>query len=221
MVVDYILADKDFGHLYIKRNARAVRYTFRPAQDGGQGILITAPRFFALPDLLRAVEEMRPRLRIMLQKAKTLELQKREKPQPTPEQLAEQRRAIERMRALAKRTLPPKLLSLAEQYGFKVKEVKISSARTRWGSCVCRKKGLFARKEYTINLSLYCILLPEHLLRLIMLHELTHIHHMDHSAAFHAELDAMLGGKEKEYEKELKQFSRYNNFSLLSQNCPS
>lgn len=211
MVVDYIIEDKDFGKLYIKTNARAVRYTFRPARDGVKGILITAPRLFSLPDLQRVVEEMRPRLQKMLEKAETLELQKREKPSLTPEQIAEKRRAIERMRALAKRTLPPKLLSLAEQYGFKVKEVKINSARTRWGSCVCRKKGLFARKEYTINLSLYCILLPEHLLRLIMLHELTHIHHMDHSEAFHAELDQMLEGKEKEYEKELKQFSKVHH----------
>lgn len=211
MVVDYIIEDKDFGKLYIKTNARAVRYTFRPARDGVKGILITAPRLFSLPDLQRVVEEMRPRLQKMLEKAEKLELQKREKPSLTPEQIAKKRRAIERMRALAKRTLPPKLLSLAEQYGFKVKEVKINSARTRWGSCVCRKKGLFARKEYTINLSLYCILLPEHLLRLIMLHELTHIHHMDHSEAFHAELDQMLEGKEKEYEKELKQFSKVHH----------
>lgn len=216
MVVDYIITDKDFGHLYIKRNARAVRYTFRPAQDGGKGVLITAPRYFSLPDLQRAVEEMRPRLHAMIQKAEAIEQQKQERPQLTPEQKAEQRRAIERMRALAKRTLPPKLLSIAEEYGFKVKEVKINSARTRWGSCVCRKKGLFARKEYTINLSLYCILLPDHLQRYIMLHELTHIHHMDHSAAFHAELDTMLEGKEKALEQELKRCSK----DLISDSLP-
>lgn len=208
MVVDYILADKDFGHLYIKRNARAVHYTFRPAHDGGQGILITAPRYFSLPDLQRAVEEMRPRLLIMMEKDAALQEQKRQRPQPTPEQKAEQQQRIEQLRALAKRDLPPKLMALAQQYGFKVKEVKINSARTRWGSCVVRKKGLFSRKEYSINLSLYCILLPEHLQRLIMLHELTHIHHMDHSPAFHAELDALLDGKEKELECELKVFQK-------------
>ena len=212
MVVDYILADKDFGHLYIKKNARAVRYTFRPAHDGGKGVLITAPRFFSLPDLQRAVEEMRPRLLTMIEKDAALQEQKRQRPQLTPEQLAEKQRHLEQMRALAKRDLPPKLLALAQQYGFPVKEVKINSARTRWGSCVVRKKGLFSRKEYTINLSLYCILLPEHLQRLIMLHELTHIHHMDHSAAFHAELDTLLEGKEKELEKELKAFQRVNNY---------
>lgn len=208
MVVDYILTDKDFGHLYIKKNARAVRYTFRPAHDGGKGVLITAPRYFSLPDLQRAVEEMRPRLLTMIEKDAALQEQKRQRPQLTPEQLAEKQRHLEQMRALAKRDLPPKLLALAQQHGFTVKEVKINSARTRWGSCVARKKGLFSRKEYTINLSLYCILLPEHLQRLIMLHELTHIHHMNHSPAFHAELNALLGGKEQELEQELKAFQR-------------
>lgn len=208
MVVDYILTDKDFGHLYIKRNARAVRYTFRPAHDGGKGVLVTAPRFFSLPDLQRAVEEMRPRLLAMIEKDAALQEQKRQCPQPTAEQLAEKQRHLEQMRAQAKRDLPPKLLALAKQYGFPVKEVKINSARTRWGSCACHKKGLLSRKEYTINLSLYCMLLPEHLQRLIMLHELTHIHHMDHSPAFHAELNALLGGKEQELEQELKAFQR-------------
>ena len=212
MVVDYILNDKDFGHLYIKRNARAVRYTFRPAHDGGKGVLITVPRLFAMPDLQRAVEEMRPRLLAMMEKDAALQEQKRQRPQPSAEQLAEASRKIEQLRILAKRDLPPKLLALAKQYGFPVKEVKINSARTRWGSCACHKKGLLGRKEYTINLSLYCMLLPEHLQRLIMLHELTHIHHMDHSAAFHAELDALLDGKEKELEKELKAFQRVNNY---------
>ena len=206
MTVDYILTDKDFGHLYIKQNARAVRYTFRPAHDGGKGILITAPRLFSLPDLQRAVEEMRPRLLTMIEKDAALQEQKRQRPQPTPEQQAEQQKKIEQLRALAKRDLPPKLLTLAKQYGFPVKEVKINSARTRWGSCVARKRGLLSRKEYTINLSLYCVLLPEHLQRLIMLHELTHIHHMDHSLAFHTELDTLLEGKERELEKELKAF---------------
>ena len=208
MVVDYILTDKDFGHLYIKKNARAVRYTFRPAHDGGKGVLVTAPRFFSLPDLQRAVEEMRPRLLAMIEKDAALQEQKRQRPQPTPEQIAEQKLKIEQLRAQAKRDLPPKLLTLAKQHGFTVMEVKINSARTRWGSCVVRKKGLFSCKEYTINLSLYCVLLPEHLQRLIMLHELTHIHHMDHSPAFHAELNALLGGKEQELEQELKAFQR-------------
>lgn len=206
MVVDYIIEDRDFGHLYLKKNARAVRYTFRPAHDGGKGVLITVPQLFALPDLQRAVEQMRPRLLAMLEKDAALQEQRRQRPQPSPEQLAEEHKRTERMRALAKKELPPKLLALAAQYGFKVKEVKINSARTRWGSCVARKRGLLGRKEYTVNLSLYCILLPEHLQRLIMLHELTHIHHMDHSAAFHAELDAMLEGREKELERELKAF---------------
>lgn len=208
MVVDYIIEDKDFGKLYIKRNARAVRYTFRPAHDGGKGILVTVPRLFSMPDLQRALEEMRPRLLAMMEKDAVIEQRKRQRPQPTVQDIIDRKIKTEQMRIQAWRELPPKLMALAQQYGFKVKEVKINSARGRWGSCVSHKKGLLSRTEYSINLSLYCVLLPEHLLRLIMLHELTHIHHMDHSPAFHAELDSMLGGKEKELERELKEFTK-------------
>lgn len=206
MQVDKILSDSEFGHLYIKTHARAVRYTFRPAHDGGRGILITVPSRYVLSDVCCAVETMRPRLRVMMQRNELQEKQLREKPQPSAEEKAEAYRRIERLRALAKRELPPRLLALAKDFGFQVDQVKISSARSRWGSCVARKKGLFGRMQYTINLSLYCVLLPEHLQRLVMLHELTHIHHMDHSPAFHAELNGMLGGQEIRLEQELKSF---------------
>jgi predicted metal-dependent hydrolase len=50
------------------------------------------------------------------------------------------------------------------------------------------------------------MLLPEHLVRYIILHEYAHLTHMDHSPAFHALVNQYTGGKEKELEKELKQF---------------
>ena len=205
MRVDTIIEDEEFGHCYIRCNARAVRYTFRPACDGSAqcGILITVPPFYLLTSVAQSIDLMRPKLRILIRKAQE---QQGDQHQSSVEQKAEHRRNIEQMRMQAKRDLPPKLLALAQQFGFEVKDVKITSARTRWGSCVARKRGVWGRKEYTVNLSLYCILLPERLQRLVMLHELTHIHHMDHSAAFHAELNAMLDGQEKNLEKELKQF---------------
>ena len=68
MQVDRILEDSEFGHLYIKTNVRSVRYTFRPACDGGKGILITVPTHYILKDVMCAVEEMRPRLHKMLER---------------------------------------------------------------------------------------------------------------------------------------------------------
>ena len=47
--------------------------------DCGKGVLITVPRLFAMPDLQRAVEEMRPRLLAMMEKDAALHEQKRQR----------------------------------------------------------------------------------------------------------------------------------------------
>jgi predicted metal-dependent hydrolase len=43
-----------------------------------------------------------------------------------------------------------------------------------------------------------------HLREFIILHELCHTRHHNHSVAFHALLDSLLGGKEKALNRELK-----------------
>ena len=50
------------------------------------------------------------------------------------------------------------------------------------------------------------LLLPEHLVRYVICHELAHLKHFDHSPAFHALCDSYLGGREREYQAEMKQF---------------
>lgn len=58
-----------------------------------------------------------------------------------------------------------------------------------------------------IRLSRVLALLPEHLIRFVIYHELAHITYQDHSPAFHRLVDKYTGGREKELEKELKQFN--------------
>ena len=69
MLCDKILEDRDFGHLYIIVNRRAVRYTFRPANDGTPkvGIRVTVPPRYDVKDVVRAVEQNRTQLLSMLQ----------------------------------------------------------------------------------------------------------------------------------------------------------
>lgn len=114
----------------------------------------------------------------------------------------------EQIRGYAKGILPARLRALSAEFDLPVKEVHVNAARTRWGSCVGRyKRSLFSTKvEYTINISLYTLLLPIELQKLILLHELTHTLEMNHSAKFHQKLDTMLGGKEKQLNKELKKY---------------
>lgn len=103
----------------------------------------------------------------------------------------------ERLRREAHRTLPPLVESLASHFGFTYTSLRISSARTRWGSCSA-KNG--------ISLSLYVMHLPDHLREFIILHELCHTRHHNHSTAFHTLLNTLVGGKEKALNRELKAY---------------
>lgn len=107
------------------------------------------------------------------------------------------RSELEHLRREARLYLPAAIERIAREHGFRYTTLRISSARTRWGSC-SGKNG--------ISLSLFVMLLPEHLREFIILHELCHTHHHNHSAAFHNLLNAHVGGKEKALNRELKTF---------------
>ena len=87
---------------------------------------------------------------------------------------------IEEMRRLAKEELPPRLAQLAQKYGFIYNKVTIKHNATNWGSCSTRGN---------INLNLNIIRLPRALRDYILLHELCHLRHHDHGAAFHLLLE--------------------------------
>ena len=96
--------------------------------------------------------------------------------------------------------LPAQLARLASLHGFVYSEVKIRKSRTRWGSCSSKK---------TISLSLYLMILPEHLIEYVLLHELCHTVQMNHSAAFWNLLNKYTDNKAKELRKELRGY-RFN-----------
>ncbi len=105
---------------------------------------------------------------------------------------------IEQLRAEAKATLPTRVEELAAQHGFKFGRVTIRAARTKWGSCTA--KG-------DISLSLYLMTLPEHLRDYIILHELCHTVHHNHSPRFHDLVNRVTGGRERELARELRQYA--------------
>jgi predicted metal-dependent hydrolase len=107
------------------------------------------------------------------------------------------RRDVSELRNKARGYVPETIARLAKEHGFGYTSLRISSAHTRWGSC-SGKNG--------ISISLFIMLLPEHLREFIILHELCHTRHHNHSAAFHALLDSCVGGKEKLFNKELKSY---------------
>ena len=98
----------------------------------------------------------------------------------------------------AKRILPGRTSFLADKYDFSFSSIKIQSSRSRWGSCSQCKN---------INLSFYLLLLPQHLVDYVILHELCHTKEMNHSPKFWQWMDKVTDGQSKKLRAEMKQYS--------------
>ena len=90
------------------------------------------------------------------------------------------------MKKVAAEFLPPLLSVWAERFGLTYRKVRITAARSRWGSCTSAK---------TISLSCYLMLVPSHLIDYVILHELAHTREMNHGPRFWELLDSMTAGQ--------------------------
>ncbi|HOT14526.1 MAG TPA: SprT family zinc-dependent metalloprotease [Bacteroidales bacterium] len=86
------------------------------------------------------------------------------------------------IRKEAKQYLPDRLKQLSALHNIPFHSVKINNARTRWGSCSSNNQ---------INLTLKLMLLPAHLIDYVLLHELAHVVHKNHSPKFWAFLSSL------------------------------
>lgn len=79
------------------------------------------------------------------------------------------------LRCRAREQLPPMLRATARQYAFSYSRASIRSQKSRWGSCSSRG---------TISLNDQLMFMPEDTVNYLLIHELCHTRHMNHSAAF-------------------------------------
>jgi predicted metal-dependent hydrolase len=86
------------------------------------------------------------------------------------------RAAVERhLRSLATRDLPARLMELAALAGFDVRSVSVRNQRSRWGSCSAAGR---------ISLNWRLVQMPVPVRDYVLLHELAHLKHPNHSARF-------------------------------------
>lgn len=80
----------------------------------------------------------------------------------------------------AKEIIPNKVEFYAEKIGVTYNRITIRCQRTRWGSC--SSKG-------NLNFNCLLVLLPDEIIDSVIVHELCHRKHMNHSAKFYEEVE--------------------------------
>lgn len=97
----------------------------------------------------------------------------------------------------AKVLLPQKVEKLARCNGFSYGRLTFRNAKSRWGSC----------SSYdSISLSIQLMKLPDSLIDYVILHELCHTVHKNHSQNFYDLLDKVTDGAHSQLNKELRSF---------------
>jgi predicted metal-dependent hydrolase len=82
--------------------------------------------------------------------------------------------------------------------GFQPGEVKINSAKTRWGSC--NRKG-------SVNFTYRLLFVPEELIDYVVVHELAHLKEMNHSDRFWSVVAQTM----PDYKERRRQLREYEN----------
>ena len=92
---------------------------------------------------------------------------------------------LKKLAKKAKEIIPAKVKHYAEIVGVSYGRITIRCQKTRWGSC--SSKG---------NLNFNCLLmeLPDEIIDSVVVHELCHRKHMNHSKTFYAEVESVFPG---------------------------
>jgi predicted metal-dependent hydrolase len=207
-----IIQDEEFGKITIRRSARATQVRLRVAPDGTlrASLPLYAPTFL----VKRLIHSSRGELRELLSQSQPstiytdgMQIGKSHTliVRPTTGQLQANRRGqqliislptnktlndadvvrtvrdliIAALRVEAKSYLPKRLSFLANKLGFSYKKVRFSHASGRWGSCT---------SEGTISLNIALMKLPFEQIDYVIIHELAHTRHMNHSPEFWAQV---------------------------------
>ena len=98
----------------------------------------------------------------------------------------------------AMQIIPKKVEHYAKIVGVDYGRITIRNQRTRWGSC--SSKG-------NLNFNCLLVLFPDEVIDYVVVHELCHRKHMDHSKAFYAEVERVFP-EYKKCQKWLKEHGR-------------
>ncbi|MBQ3445558.1 M48 family metallopeptidase [Candidatus Saccharibacteria bacterium] len=177
-----IIDDDEFGQVIVRKSPLAENIKFSISTSGRLAMSVPAHTsdFLAKRFLNRNREMIREKLPLR---------------DPKEQKARDYQKKV--LMKKAREYLPYRLEYYAKLYGYEYDRCRLTHANTRWGSCSSTR---------TISLNIGLMQVPEPLRDYVILHELAHLNHMDHSKDFWAEV----GSHDKNYkahEKKLKMFS--------------
>ncbi len=107
--------------------------------------------------------------------------------------------ALKALRTQAKAYLSRQLELLAAKHGFVYSKLRFTNAGTRWGSC---------SSQGTISLNIWLMQLPFDHIDYVLIHELCHTRHMNHSPRFWELVETILPNY-RQTKRDLKQHHPY------------
>lgn len=176
-----IINDPEFGEVLVRKNAFVSGVKFSISTSGR--LQMSVPKYTSSLLAKRFLNTNRKLIR-----------EKLPLKNPTEQRARDAKKKL--LQKKAKAYLPYRLEYLAKLYGYEYGKVRLSHAGTRWGSCSSNR---------TISLNIGLMQVPEPLRDYVILHELAHLNHMDHSPAFWAEVERH-DPSYKLHRRRLKQF---------------
>lgn len=182
-----IYQDPEFGEVIVRKNALSTNVKISISTSGR--LQITLPKYTPNFFIKRYLNEYREKIKKNLRPN-----------DPKTQRSRDAKKKI--LTKKAKEYLPYRLDFWAKKYGYRYDKFRLSHAATRWGSCTRHAKG----NSTTISLNVGLMQLPEVLRDYVILHELAHLNHMDHSPAFWREVGSH-DPNYKNHRKKLRMFS--------------
>lgn len=177
-----IIKDKEFGEVIVRKSALSKNIKFSISTSGR--LQMSVPTYTSDFLAKRFLNTNRKMIREKL---------------PTKDPSEQRARDYKKKMLMkkAKEYLPYRLEYFAKLYGYSYQKCRLTHANTRWGSCSSNR---------TISLNIGLMNVPEPLRDYVIIHELAHLNHMNHSKSFWAEV-CEHDKNYKSHEKKLKMFS--------------
>jgi len=157
-----IIKDAEFGDIIVRKNAlvRGAKFSVSTSGRLQMSVASSTSRFL----IKRILESSRSSIRQLPLK------------NPATQRARDAKKKL--LTKQAKAYLPYRLDYYAKLHNYHYTKLRLSHANTRWGSCI----------DTRIMLNIGLMKLPEPLRDYVILHELAHLNHPNHSAAFWREV---------------------------------